>query len=473
MSISRAYAIAAGHSETAAAAELILREGGNAYDAVLAAMMMSFVAEPLLSSPGGGGFLLAAGPDLKPQLLDFFSDTPSVPASEIDQAEVDFYTIEGDFGKRSQEFHIGHAAAAVPAVPAGVFKIHQNLCSLPLHIIAQPAIEMAQQGIEVNHQQAYVAMILQPVIGSSPEAKTLFTGFHPGSIWKNEQLADFLDSMSKSNHDWFYQGEVAQGIINQGKGLLKEEDFKSYQCEIRKPLKLSNGKYDLFTNPAPSSGGYLIIEQLRRLKARKDAVAILEAMQHADDLKRNPVAEFSRGTTHMSVADSEGNLASLTLSNGEGNGKIVAGCGFMMNNFLGEEDINNKGFFNWQQKQRMQSMMSPTLIIHPDRQVALGTGGSNRIKSALFQVINHLVNDQKTLKQAVAAPRIHYENGHLDIEPGFLQEELSLLKKQLPVCSEWRNHNLYFGGVNAVQTGAIVAASADFRRSGSGIVGYQ
>ena len=175
----------------------------------------------------------------------------------------------------------------------------------------------------------------------------------------------------------------------------------------------------------------------------------------------------------MSVADSEGNLASLTLSNGEGNGKIVAGCGFMMNNFLGEEDINNKGFFNWQQKQRMQSMMSPTLIIHPDRQVALGTGGSNRIKSALFQVINHLVNDQKTLKQAVAAPRIHYENGHLDIEPGFLQEELSLLKKQLPVCSEWRNHNLYFGGVNAVQTGATVAASADFRRSGSGIVGYQ
>ncbi len=471
MSNSRAYAVAASHSETAKAAELILRKGGNAFDAVVAAMMMSFVAEPLLSSPGGGGFLLAAGPDLKPQLLDFFSDTPSMPANEIAHDEIEFYPIEGDFGTRSQEFHIGHAAAAVPAVPAGIYKIHETLCSLPLDTIAQPAIERAQQGIEVNHQQAYVAMILQPVIGASTEAKALFAGFNSGSVWKNLRLADFLDTLSRSGHDWFYRGEIAQRIINQGRGLLEEEDFRAYQCKIRKPLTLRLGKHELFTNPIPSSGGYLIFEQLKRLKARKDAAAVLEAMQHADDLKRNPMTEVSRGTSHISVADTEGNLASLTLSNGEGNGQIVAGCGFMMNNFLGEEDINSKGFFNWREKQRMQSMMSPTLITHPDRQIALGTGGSNRIKSALFQVINHIVNNKKSLKQAVAAPRMHYENGHLDIEPGFNQSDLFQLKKQHPICSEWLNHNLYFGGVNAVQTGHVITSSADFRRNGYGIVG--
>ncbi len=471
MSNSQAYAVAAGHRKTAAAAELILHRGGNAFDAVLAAMMMSFVAEPLLSSPGGGGFLLAAGPNQAPKLLDFFSDTPSIPAAEIDQDKVDFYPIVGDFGTRSQEFHIGHAAAAVPAIPAGIFKIHQKLCSLPLGVIAQPAIEMAERGIQVNHQQAYVAMILKPIIDATAGSKALFKGFNSGAVWKNIQLADFLDTLSRSDHNWFYQGEIAQAITAQRDGLLSENDFNEYQCKVREPLKLSLGQHQLYTNPQPSSGGYLIFEQLKKLKSKSDVTTVLEAMQHADELKRNPAAEVSRGTTHMSVADRTGNLASLTLSNGEGNGQVVAGCGFMLNNFLGEEDINNGGFFSWQQKQRMQSMMSPTLLIHPEQQIALGTGGSNRIKTALFQVINHLINGQKILKHAVEAPRMHFENGHLDIEPGFNAEDLAQLKKQHPIYSEWHNHNLYFGGVNAVQTGSTVTATGDFRRNGCGIVG--
>ncbi|VAW44794.1 Gamma-glutamyltranspeptidase, partial [hydrothermal vent metagenome] len=256
MSNSQAYAIAAGHPETAEAAELILQHGGNAFDAVLAAMMMSFVAEPLLSSPGGGGFLLAAGPNQAPRLLDFFSDTPSIPAAEIDQDKVDFYPIVGNFGTRSQEFHIGHAAAAVPAIPAGIFKIHQKLCSLPLSVIAQPAIEMAECGIQVNHQQAYVAMILKPIIDATADSKALFKGFNSGAVWKNIQLADFLDTLSRSDHNWFYQGEIAQSITAQRDGLLSDNDFNEYQCKVREPLKLSLGQHQLYTNPQPSSGGY-------------------------------------------------------------------------------------------------------------------------------------------------------------------------------------------------------------------------
>ena len=132
MSQSKPHAVAAGHPQTAAAARQILLQGGQAFDAILAAMMMSFVSEPLLASPGGGGFLLAAGPDQPPRLLDFFSDTPTTDSAGIAQDGIDFYPIEGNFGTRSQEFHIGHAAAAVPGVPAGIHKIHQQLCSLPL-----------------------------------------------------------------------------------------------------------------------------------------------------------------------------------------------------------------------------------------------------------------------------------------------------------------------------------------------------
>lgn len=471
MSESQPYAVAAGHTETAAAATQILRQGGNAFDAVLAAMMMSFVAEPLLSSPGGGGFLLASGPGQKPRVLDFFSDTPSIRAADIKSDQVDFYPIMGDFGPRSQEFHIGHAAAAVPGVPAGIFKTHEKLCTLPLSVIAAPAIAAAKNGVLVNHQQAYVAMILAPIIKSTEASQAIFSGMQSGSVWKNPQLAGFLDSLSTADHNWFYQGEIAQILSQQNDSLLQSDDFSNYQCEIREPLLFELGAYQVLTNPEPSTGGRLIIEQLNRLKSRHDCAAVLEAMQHADDLKRNPMTEVSRGTTQMSVADSHGNLASLTLSNGEGNGQIVPNCGFMLNNFLGEEDINAQGFFNWTQKQRMQSMMSPTLIIGPEHQYAIGTGGSNRIKTTLFQVINHLLNNQKILKHAIEAPRMHYENGHLDIEPGFTDSDLSLIKKQNPIHSEWHNHNLYFGGVNAVQTGKTVAAVGDFRRHGCGVVG--
>lgn len=470
MSAKKPYAIAAGHELTAQAAQSILQQGGNAYDAILAAMMMSFVAEPLLSSPGGGGFLMASGPEQEPKLLDFFSNTPYKSSESINPNEIDFYPIIGDFGTRQQEFHVGRAAAAVPAVPAGIFKIHNTLCTLPLSDIAKPAITAAREGIKINHQQAYVALILKPIIAANKESKDLFNNFTAGSVWNNQQLSVFLDTLSKENHNWFYQGEIANHLSSQGDSLLDQADFESYQCMVREPLQLELGESKVLTNPKPSSGGYLIAEQLLRVKKRNDELAVLEAMQHADDLKRNPLMEVSRGTTHMSVADSHGNLASLTLSNGEGNGQVVKDCGFMMNNFLGEEDINTKGFFKWQPGQRMSSMMSPTLVVHPDRQYALGTGGSNRIKTTISQVINHLIFNNKELKHAIEAPRMHYENGHLDLEPGFASSALKQLKNANPIHSEWHNHNLYFGGVNAVQTGKTIAAVGDFRRNGCGIV---
>lgn len=470
MSQSKPHAVAAGHPQTAAAARQILLQGGQAFDAILAAMMMSFVSEPLLASPGGGGFLLAAGPDQPPRLLDFFSDTPTTDSAGIAQDGIDFYPIEGNFGTRSQEFHIGHAAAAVPGVPAGIHKIHQQLCSLPLEVLAQPAIDAARSGVVVNHQQAFVAMVLQPIINATPAGKKVYGNMRQGQRWQNPELAEFLIQLCRQDPNWFYQGEAAAAICSQPDGLLQAIDFKDYECAVREPLQWSSNGYEVYTNPEPSSGGRLIVEQLKRLKSRHDFAAVLEAQQHADDLKRSQLFEVSRGTTHISVADGHGNLASLTLSNGENNGHVVPGCGFMMNNFLGEEDINPDGFMSWQGKERLRSMMSPTLITHAEHRYALGTGGSNRIKTALFQVINHIVNDRKILKHAIEAPRMHFENGHLDIEPGFQADDLSVLLKTCPINSEWHNHNLYFGGVNAVQSGQTTAAVADFRRNGCGLV---
>ena len=135
--------VASGHPETSRAAAEILRAGGNAYDAVIAALCAACVAEPLLVSLGGGGFLLSAPHDRDPLVYDFFSQTPMRRRPE---AELDFYPIMADFGADQQEFHVGRGSVAVPGVVAGIFAVHRDLGRLPLSEVMQPAISLARQG---------------------------------------------------------------------------------------------------------------------------------------------------------------------------------------------------------------------------------------------------------------------------------------------------------------------------------------
>ncbi|WP_179952112.1 gamma-glutamyltransferase [Marinicella rhabdoformis] len=466
-----AYAIASGHYETSHAAAEILNQGGNAYDAVLAAMMMSFVAEPLLSSPGGGGFMLAGKKGQQPKAYNFFPQTPSVNPIDLDPKSLDFYPIHGDFGDRHQEFHIGADAAAVPTVVAGIYKIHEQLACLPLSTLAQPAIKAARRGVKVNTQQAFVAQILQPITSNNETAHHFFGRMKAGGVWKNEQLADFLDSLTKNSHDWFYQGEIAQFITQNS--LLTAADFENAQASVSDALHLKFRNTDIYTTPTPSSGGEVIIQQLLASKEADNQTIShnlirLKSMQKA--AQQRQTAEVTRGTSHISVTDTKGNLASMTLSNGEGNGIVLPEHGFMLNNFLGEEDLNPNGFFKWKQGDPLRSMMAPSLIINNQFRMALGSGGSNRIKTTLFQVIDRICHGD-TLKNAINAPRCHYEKGHLDIEHGFNAADTKQLKQHCPNHIQFEQPSLYFGGVNAALSGPQTLGYADFRRHGCGITG--
>ncbi len=464
-------AVAAGHPLTVQAAEIALNAGGNAFDAALAALFMSFVCEPLLSSPGGGGFLLAAPREGEATLFDFFSNTPFLPAPD---SGLDFYPIDGDFGPTRQQFHIGHGASAVPGVPAGIHAVHGRLGSRPLHALAAPAIEAARTGVRINRQQAHVGDILKPVIGASDSARTLFSDYRMDATWRNPQLADFLEQLSDRPAAWFYRDDPmhhACRLAAQHGGLLREEDFSAYACMQRTPLKHRSGSATILSNGGPSTGGRLIIAQLQHAeKHHPHPDWLIDAMLHADRCKRDEGFVVKRGTTHISVADAQGNLAALTVSNGEGNGHVLPGGGFMLNNFLGEEDINPRGFFSGAPGQRMASMMAPTVILDGETRWALGAGGSNRIKTALFQVIWHLLRDRWTLARAIAHPRMHCENGHLDCEPGLDSERLSGWLKKVDSHTLWKAQSLYFGGVNAVQSGPTVSAIGDARRRGCGLV---
>jgi gamma-glutamyltranspeptidase/glutathione hydrolase len=178
----------------------------------------------------------------------------------------------------------------------------------------------------------------------------------------------------------------------------------------------------------------------------------------------------SRGTTHISVADAGGNLASLTLSNGEGSAYVLPGSGIMLNNMLGEEDLNPEGFHRMPAGVRLASMMTPAIVRLADGgQIALGSGGSNRIRSAILQFLSNVLEFDMDLQQAVSAPRLHLEGDHLNIEPGFSAAALKSLQAQWPGVEQWPEGNLFFGGVHAVKRFANgeFSAAGDPRRGGA------
>jgi gamma-glutamyltranspeptidase/glutathione hydrolase len=168
------------------------------------------------------------------------------------------------------------------------------------------------------------------------------------------------------------------------------------------------------------------------------------------------------------VIDAAGNLASVTISNGEGSGYLVPDSGVVMNNMLGEEDLNPGGFQRWTPGERMTSMMMPCAAAWPDGTLlASGSGGSNRIRTALLQVLLQATVLGRAPEEAVMAPRLHLEDGLLSIEGGFDAGRIAPLLEAWPHHQLWEERNMFFGGAHTVRVGPRVAdGCGDPRRAG-------
>ncbi len=493
-------AIAAGDAQTAAAAAEMLAEGGNAFDAVLAALCMAPVAEPVLASLAGGGFLLARPADGDPILYDFFCQTPRVkrPAEEME-----FYPVDVDFGTTTQEFHIGMGAVATPGAVAGLFAAHGDLGRLPMDRIVEPAIRLAREGQPVSPLQAHILDVVAPIYVATNSARPLFgSRREPGKVLREGEsyrpaaMADTMEALAREGRDLFYRGEIAHQIVDACRdcGTLTMEDLGGYEVARRPPLKRDWRGARIYTNPPPSSGGPLIAFALAMLEAvgcppegPQDAgwlMALADAMATTNDarsgcgldeecdddrvaaLLSDPlVAEYRAamagralkqgGTTHISVIDEEGNAAAMSLSNGEGCGHVLH-CGIMPNNMLGEEDINPRGFHEWTPDTRISSMMAPTVVERPGgRLVALGSGGSNRIRTAILQVLANHLGFGMGLADAVKAPRIHHERGLLNVEAvgadgGHERVVAESFAAPFPSKELWDDFSMFYGGVHAV-----------------------
>jgi gamma-glutamyltranspeptidase / glutathione hydrolase len=508
--------IAAGHEETANAGQIVLEEGGNAFDAVLAALCTACVAEPVLASLGGGGFFLAHPAGGKPLLYDFFAQTPR---HRDHHEDIDFFPIMADFGQAEQEFHIGMGTMATPGVVKGLFEVHKDLGKMPMAKIVEPATELAKGGVRINRLQSYISTVVEKIYISNETCLNAYgSPKQPGKLAREgdtltfPDFADTLDSLAREGEDLFYRGEIAAALAadsKQGGGYLRRDDMECYQLERRRPLEFFYRDARIITNPPPSTGGILIafalalldemgfegkefgsqghLQQLTNAMMLTNEARIecnlreeqgqgaIDTLLDPDFLKsyRNRILgrpKAHRGTTQISVIDSNGNAAALTLSNGEGSAYIVPGTGIMMNNMLGEEDINPHGFNQWPEDIRMCSMMTPSLIEGRDGAItALGSGGSNRIRTAILQVVINLIDFRMPLLEAIESPRIHFEKGLLSVEDGFGEAELAALQGQVSNIKAWSERNMFFGGVHAAHFDPVkghLEGAGDLRRGG-------
>jgi gamma-glutamyltranspeptidase/glutathione hydrolase len=493
-------AVACGHDVTAAAAREILMDGGNAFDAAIAAIFAACVAETALCSLAGGGYLLARERGAAPVVYDFFADTPVVRRL---RSEIDMHPIDADFGTATQEFHVGLGAVATPGIVAGLFELHRDLGGLPIKRLVEPAIRAARGGVTINRFQAYLFQILAPIYLSTGGARSTYGESrdalpHAGQHFRQPDLATTLEWLCSEGPDLLYRGELGTRLIEEcrnGGGQLTIEDLRRYRVRRAVPLTFDYRDARIFTNPPPSRGGILIGFALALLNefsvgSREQSIGLLiEAMRLANRVREQDSESlldpalvdryrtelrlrpgFNRGTTHVSIIDREDNVVSVSLSNGEGCGHVLPGTGIMLNNMLGEEDINPGGLQRWHPGVRMASMMAPTLIERTGARTVLGSGGSNRIRSAILQVIINLVDHAMTAEQAVNAARIHVEGDLLSVEDDLTSAEIEALRRSGLTIDHWRERNMFFGGVHVVDEGRDgLHAVGDPRRSGVGI----
>jgi len=213
-------------------------------------------------------------------------------------------------------------------------------------------------------------------------------------------------------------------------------------------------------------GSMLEVERLREEGVTTpEALATYLGDADRSNRSRKAIRLFSRGTTHISVADKDGNCAAMTCSNGEGSGYFAPETGVMLNNMMGEDDLHPDGFHSSPPGQRVSSMMSPSMLVKDGRvRLVIGSGGSKRIRTAITQVLSQVVDYDRALQEAVDAPRLYWDEDRLQVEAGFGEEAVDDLKRSVSV-NVWQQRDMYFGGVHAVIPGH--EGAGDGRRGGA------
>ncbi len=487
--------IAAGNRLSTEAAADVAAAGGNAVDAALTAAVMAWVVEPFFASMGGSGFIAVRSPDGTVEVFDGNNTMPHTPPAEHGQGLKRVYL---DYSN-GMYTGIGGGSVAVPGALAAVRAAWEKHGQIEWEALFEKAIECAREGIEFPRTSAYyLSVTYKEIWAAYEESRALFApegrAMLEGELLMQSELADSLEAVAKDGPDVFYSGTLATEIadtIHADHGFMAVEDLKRYESHSRSPISAEAFGWVIQSNPPPAVGGSVLTQMLTLLESADldDPVerlrSIIEAETAAvgfrgeiyqepgeisgaveETLKRVAGGPARSGdTTHCSAADSDGRICSITESNGYGAGLVVSGV--MLNNTLGEEELNPLGTHRLPPGSRCHSNQAPTVASGKGKIVGLGSPGADRITGAIAQTLIALAVDGKSLKEAVSAPRAHVavkpDGELLCFEPGLPGEALDDY-----VARPYDELHMFFGAVQAasVADDGTVDAAHDPRRSG-------
>ncbi len=488
-------AIAAGNRLGADAAERIARDGGNAVDACLATGVMAWVVEPFFASLAGSGFVTVRSPGGVVEVIDGNNAMPLTQPAEPGQGLTRTFIPNYSDGMYTG---IGAGSIAVPGILAAIRTAWERHGAIEWAALFQPAIDAARNGFPFPKTSAFYLSVTWNEIWSVHESSIdVFTSADGNLLEEDEPLiqgalAESLEAIAEEGPEVFYSGALGTSIVEEitaGGGFLTIEDLSSYTSDIRQPITTEAFGWKVESNPPPAVGGAVLTHMLALLDGTdlSDPVerlrAIVEAQRAATGYRHDRYDDpgdiagaleeamttlrknmRSPSTTHSSSADADGYACSLTESNGYGAGLVIDGI--LMNNTLGEEELNPLGVHSLPPGSRTHSNMAPTIATGNDTVVALGTPGADRIVSAVAQTFLALAFDGLPLADAVAHPRAHLdprEEGQiLCYEPGLPGDEIGYTPRPYDAP------HMFFGGVQAasVTYDGVVAAAHDPRRSG-------
>jgi gamma-glutamyltranspeptidase/glutathione hydrolase len=487
----------------------VAREGGNAVDAALAAVFVAMSTEPGIVSLAGGAYVAVwpAGGD--PVVVD---GNVEMPGRGLDPAR---------FGGGVREvtttygggvtMHAGAGSVATPgAVPACAL-VHERHARLPWARLLAPAVRAAREGYPTSHAGArYLGIVGEDLFGHDAAALRLITRHDGtllggGEVTTNPDLAEVLEQLGREGPSLFSTGAVGRAFVDQMAatgGLVTAADLAAYAPVERGAHRTLVGDWDVAVNPPPSVGGPMLAVMLGELARREhwtwtDAIEVQRAVlayrgdvhDRSLDLEADGIDLLARvdeqgldavrgsgETAHVSAVDEDGTACAVTVSSGYGAGMVVPGTGILLNNCLGETELNAHGLHAVEPGTRLASNMAPTTARTTDgRVLAIGSPGADRITTALMLVLGQGALHDQDLQHAISRPRLHLRRG---ADGGFTCEyerdpELAaaVAASGLP-GHEYAEPHMYFGGVGAAlrsPDGGLEAAGDQRREAAVGV----
>ena len=517
--------VATPHRTASDAGMEILRSGGNAFDAAVAAAFALGVVTPASTGLAGyGGCLIAwlAGRD-EPVAVDFTSRAPAAAHDTMFLADEDG---RGGFSVRGAANAFGGLAVDIPGVAAGLALVLRRFGTLPLETVMRPAIASARQGFPVDTWTVQkIAETLQPHAERYPEAFRLFSVRgrppRPGDMMTNPDLARTLEAVARNGAREFYQGELARAIVHAVRadgGILTLEDLASYTPQETAPLSVSFRGHTVWTPPLPA-GGLTVLQMLRVLEGftlphsgddadlihllvevakpcwrerltkcgDPEVVIIDSAAELGDGRVETLRGEVSHGlkaprpgeviapdplltgTVHLCTADHKGNVVSLTTTMGGSFGSLLAvpETGLVLGHGISRFDPRPQRPNSIGPRKRPMHNMSPMLVTRGRRPVlALGVAGGRTILSTLVYSLARLIGLGHPPDAAISTTRFHIETA----EPVLIEEGGDALAAELTRRGHVVALRPRFGSLQGIAVGDTpdaMSGIADPRRDGA------